>query len=165
MNYTQHYQLPQWVETDRILMDDFNDMTSAIDAALKTNADGLAAETAARTAALSEKGNCQLYFTSYVGTGGYGSGSPSSLAFPQQPLLVLVTGGTETFWGVTAAKKAMMLQRGHLFLPGQVDLKSCPATWSADGKAVSWYCVNSDAAGQMNAAGVTYSVVAFLTAG
>ena len=50
MNYTQNYQLPQWVETDRILMDDFNDMTSAIDAALKTNADGLAAEEAATKA-------------------------------------------------------------------------------------------------------------------
>ena len=25
MNYTQHYQLPQWVETDRILRTDFND--------------------------------------------------------------------------------------------------------------------------------------------
>ena len=161
MDYTANYQLPQWVDSDRILRTDFNSMTSAIDAALKTNADGLAANTAAHASF----GNCRLYATSYVGTGGYGSGSPSSLAFPQQPLLVLVTGGTETFWGVTAAKKAMMLQRGHLFLPGQVDLKSCPATWSADGKTVSWYCVSSDAAGQMNAAGVTYSVVAFLTAG
>ena len=57
MDYTANYQLPQWVDSDRILRTDFNSMTSAIDAALKTNADGLAAETAARTAALSEKGN------------------------------------------------------------------------------------------------------------
>ena len=165
MDYTANYQLPQWEDSDRILRTDFNSAYQKLDAAL----DGIQAEVdsndAANTAAHAAFGNCQLYATSYVGTGGYGSGSPSSLAFPQQPLLVLVTGGTETFWGVTAAKKAMMLQRGHLFLPGQVDLKSCPATWSADGKAVSWYCVNSDAAGQMNAAGVTYSVVAFLTAG
>ena len=34
MTYTQHYQLPQWVETDRILMEDFNDMTEKIDAAI-----------------------------------------------------------------------------------------------------------------------------------
>ena len=31
MNYTQNYQLPQWVETDRILMDDFNDMAEKIE--------------------------------------------------------------------------------------------------------------------------------------
>ena len=34
MNYTQHYQLPQWVETDRIMMDDFNDMTAKLDSGL-----------------------------------------------------------------------------------------------------------------------------------
>ena len=34
MNYTQHYQLPQWVETDRIMMDDFNDLTQKIDSGL-----------------------------------------------------------------------------------------------------------------------------------
>ena len=34
MNYTQNYQLPQWVETDRILMDDFNDMNEALDEAI-----------------------------------------------------------------------------------------------------------------------------------
>ena len=34
MDYTANYQLPQWVETDRILRTDFNSMTSAIDAAL-----------------------------------------------------------------------------------------------------------------------------------
>ena len=25
MNYTANYQLPQWVETDRIMMEDFNE--------------------------------------------------------------------------------------------------------------------------------------------
>mgnify|MGYP006078301679 CR=1 FL=1 len=34
MNYTQHYQLPQWVETDRIMMDNFNDMTAKLDTGL-----------------------------------------------------------------------------------------------------------------------------------
>ena len=61
MNYTTNYHLPQWVETDRILMDDFNDMTSAIDAALKTNADGLSANSAAiaaNDAQHSGFGNC-----------------------------------------------------------------------------------------------------------
>ena len=34
MNYTQHYQLPQWVDSDRIMMDDFNDMTAKLDSGL-----------------------------------------------------------------------------------------------------------------------------------
>lgn len=38
MNYTENYQLPQWVEDDRILRTDFNQMCSKIDVALASNA-------------------------------------------------------------------------------------------------------------------------------
>ena len=31
MNYTTNYHLPQWVESDRILMEDFNDAMAGID--------------------------------------------------------------------------------------------------------------------------------------
>ena len=31
MNYTNNYHLPQWVESDRILMEDFNDAMAGID--------------------------------------------------------------------------------------------------------------------------------------
>ena len=34
MNYTKNYHLPQWVETDRIMMEDFNDAMSDIDEGL-----------------------------------------------------------------------------------------------------------------------------------
>ena len=34
LNYTENYQLPQWVESDRVLMDDFNDAMDKTDAAL-----------------------------------------------------------------------------------------------------------------------------------
>ena len=40
MNYTQHYQLPQWVETDRIMMDDFNDLTAKLDSGLQQLVEG-----------------------------------------------------------------------------------------------------------------------------
>ena len=49
-NHTTNYQLPKWEKTDRIQMSDFNDMTATLDAALKANADAIAAETAARIA-------------------------------------------------------------------------------------------------------------------
>ena len=37
MNYTKNYQLPQWVESDRVLMDDFNDANAKVDRALAEN--------------------------------------------------------------------------------------------------------------------------------
>ena len=56
MNKTANFQLTQWEKTDRIMMEDFNRDNAAIDAALKSNADGVAAETAAREAADTELG-------------------------------------------------------------------------------------------------------------
>ena len=44
MNYTTNYHLPQWVESDRILMEDFNDAMAGIDQGLQ------GAQTAAETA-------------------------------------------------------------------------------------------------------------------
>lgn len=35
MNYTPNYQLPQWVESDRVLMTDFNDAMGKVDTAIK----------------------------------------------------------------------------------------------------------------------------------
>lgn len=38
MNYTEKYHLPQWVKEDRIMMEDFNQMCSDIEAGLERNA-------------------------------------------------------------------------------------------------------------------------------
>ena len=35
MNYTENYHLPQWVETDRVQMEDFNQMCADIDQGIK----------------------------------------------------------------------------------------------------------------------------------
>ena len=52
METTTNYKLPQWVKADQIKMQDFNAAFSALDTALKANADatatGLNAEIAAR---------------------------------------------------------------------------------------------------------------------
>ena len=34
LNYTENYQLSQWVKSDRVLMEDFNDVNKKIDAAI-----------------------------------------------------------------------------------------------------------------------------------
>ena len=38
MKYTEKYHLPQWVKEDRIMMEDFNQMCSDIEAGLERNA-------------------------------------------------------------------------------------------------------------------------------
>ena len=48
LNQTANYGLSQWDLTDRILMEDFNSDNRETDAALKANADAIAAETTAR---------------------------------------------------------------------------------------------------------------------
>ena len=50
MTKTTNYQLNQWAKSDRVMMDDFNADNAKIDAALKANADAIAAETTARVA-------------------------------------------------------------------------------------------------------------------
>ena len=50
MTKTTNYQLNQWAKSDRVMMDDFNADNATLDAALKANADTIAAETAARIA-------------------------------------------------------------------------------------------------------------------
>ena len=49
MTKTTNYQLPKWEKTDRVQMKDFNDMTATLDAALKANADAVAAKAEAET--------------------------------------------------------------------------------------------------------------------
>ena len=72
MNKTANFQLTQWEKTDRIMMEDFNRDNAAIDAALKGNADAVAAEPAAREAAdtaLGKKAGLQLIQTLTLATG------------------------------------------------------------------------------------------------
>lgn len=51
LQQTSNYQLSQWDAEDRILREDFNGDNSKLDEALKSQAEALAAETAARKAA------------------------------------------------------------------------------------------------------------------
>ena len=143
MNYTQNYQLPQWAETDRILMEDFNDMAEKIDDALADHSDSLdalQAADAANSAAIAAKGNCQLYTTSYIGTGTYGAGHGNTLTFPKKPLVVAVAGdpGNEMFIAFRGVGQSLAYVKG---------MYNLGFTWS--GNTLSWYRVDS-AAKQFN---------------
>ena len=150
MTYTQNYQLPQWVKSDRILMDDFNDANAKIDAALKSHDDSLAGH----AAQLENFGNCIFYTTVYTGTGGKGSGNRNTLTFPHTPYFVAVFGQNEG---------QLFLLRGaggYAFLGTDLNYHGT-AAWS--GKSVSWYH-DSDTRPQLNTSGKQYRVLALLAA-
>ena len=147
VTYTTNYQLPQWVKSDRIMMDDFNDANSKIDTALKSQADALnSLETN-----MASLGNCQLYYTTYTGTGTYGSSHPTTLTFPGYPALVVLFSGDSGY--MIAARSSN--RAVHFFN----DTSCIQVIWSEN--TLSWSHYQSDVH-QLNAAGVTYSVVALL---
>ena len=88
MTYTTNYQLPQWVKSDRILMDDFNDANQKLDTALKSQADSLASH----AAQLLTRGNCTIQLSSYTGNGGSGEASPTVVNFPSRPAFFIAAG-------------------------------------------------------------------------
>ena len=86
MEYTSNYHLPQWVETDRIMMGDFNDAMASLESGITTAQ--AAADSAQQEA--EEKG---FVIGSYTGNGEdqYDSGQLIELGF--RPRFVIITRG------------------------------------------------------------------------
>lgn len=156
-NHTENYGLSQWEKTDKVVMEDFNEDNAKIDAAIKAaegRVDDLAGTVSGLSPALSRKGNCQIYSTTYVGSGPYGASNPNRLTFPGKPLLVLITDGK------TADFLALM-PGGYGVNVGGNSYQTI-ATWGSN--YVSWYN-NQSALIQKNGSNYTYYVVAFLSVG
>ena len=147
-NHTTNYQLSQWERTDQVRMEDFNADNAKLDTALAAQAETLAAH----TQALSKLGNCQVYTTTYVGSGKSGEDNPTTLTFPHKPLLVIVA-------GPAYSATIIMPQGAEFILHLEGNNGTCHATWY--GNSVSWYSTNGSMI-QMSG-GVTYHVVAFLS--
>lgn len=93
MNKTANFQLNQWEKTDRIMMEDFNRDNAAIDAALKSNAEAVAAETAAREAAdtaLGKKAGLQLIQTVPFPEGGSSADKPLTIQWSDWAIVLAV---------------------------------------------------------------------------
>ena len=171
-SYTTNYQLNQWEGTDKVLRTEFNADNAKIDAALKANADAIAAEAAAREAAVSAEaearqaadagfGNCKVAYGTYTGTGTYGAQHRNTLTFPFEPKLVIVqsaySAATDGTSSSTNNKAMMVLVRpvaSYVFVNGDF---SSSITWS--GNTVSWQGVNESF--QLNQSGTPYVYVAF----
>ena len=140
LNQTANYGLSQWEATDRILMENFNSDNAKLDAALKEHDDELSA-----------KGNCQIWTTSYVGSGNYGEDNPSTLAFPFAPAMVLIVGHFSAAVTTGGATSLISFQSS--------DTVSCNTSWSQDGTQLTWYNTQHED-DQMNSSDWTYWVVA-----
>lgn len=114
MNYTTNYHLPQWAETDRIMMEDFNDAMSDIDQGIKTAQDTAdtaesKADAAQTTATAAQTTATAAYCPSnkpYV-VGSYeGTGSTQNVTLGFKPTMVIVyeigTGSSEDDQGSTS---------------------------------------------------------------
>ena len=140
-NCTEHYHLNQWEPEDKVLRTDFN----ADNAKLETALTALSAQVA-------KMGNCQIWTTRYVGTGTCGAEHPTTLTFPQKPLVAMIEsgGGTPTF---------LLPRNGWLYV-AESDYPMNYLSW--DGCTASWYTasVNQYPASQLNAPNLTYYVIA-----
>lgn len=173
-NYTDNYKLCQWEAEDRVLRTEFNEDNAKIDAALvslSSAVSGKASSSAVsslqsllnslkttvsqQTATLSGKGNCQIYATTYVGTGRYGSDAPCSVSFPLKPMVVFVT-GPDSYQGIFTQGSS-----GHYAAYLGVSGSYVAVTWGS--KSVTWYS-DKAASLQLNTAGKTYTVTALLKA-
>ena len=122
MNYTQNHHLPQWVKSDRIRMDDFNDAMANIESGLnaadaaqsaaasalsKANAAQSAAQTAQSAANAAQSAANRAFSTenmpfvvgSYVGCGT----EAAHIGLGFKPSLVIVSGVTESASGFDPA--------------------------------------------------------------
>ena len=108
----------------------------------------ITAEAQARAAALALKGNCQIYFSSYVGDGEL----TKTLTFPGKPLLVNVQGDNLIGQGIYGNPNFMCRTSGTYGL-------ACSATWS--GNSLTWD-IFQDASLGCNYSGFTYLVIALM---
>ena len=150
-NQTPNYKLSQWERADKVQMEDFNADNAKVDAALTSAAEAHAA----LTAEVSKRGNCQIWATTYTGTGVYGKEPPNPLTFPRPPLLVMIFYKGDTPPIMIAPRgtpRVCPFRNGHNF-------SSTYVTWS--GNNMSWWSdVNSY--NQMNSEKFEFSVIAFL---
>lgn len=149
-NYTENYGLCQWEATDQVLRTEFNEDNAKVDAALQ----GLTETVGTISVQIKKAGNCQIYTTTYTGTGRSGEGSPNQLTFPAQPwLLAIISKNTGSIMiAVNGQPTSWSRQTGAAWNN---------FTWS--GNTVSWY--GNDSESQMNDRNTQHVVVAFLQAG
>ena len=154
-NQTSNYGLNQWEATDQVLRTEFNADNAKIDAALKGLADKdaeLEGTLAGQAAEIVKRGNCSIEHLTYVGNGGYGSGSPTRITFSKLPVLFLITGNNHFAFGSQFINN-LLIDLGDTHPNGE-------GSWS--GTRYSFTQINAKS--QLNTKDETYHVFAFYVA-
>lgn len=164
-NQTTNYDLSQWLPTDTVHHEDFNGDNAKLDAALAAKADAadlssltqtvstLSATVGGHTTALTGKGNCQIYYSIYTGTGSSGSGAPIRITFSAKPILVFIVDSSNDV--------TMRMVQGVTQAQASNSFDWAAVSWS--GNILGWYADN--AAAQMNKSGTKYYIIALLKCG
>ena len=160
-NQTTNYQLNQWEPTDPVLRTDFNADNAKLDAALKTLENGkagieeleaLSLSVSGNAAQLSKKGNCQIWTTTYEGTGG---SNQNRLTLPAQPLFLCVLN--------QEGPEIMFLTYGMDWAYSFGEAPVLNQVYWEEGNLLRWCLMDSAGPeGQMNTYGDTYLVFALL---
>ena len=133
MNYTENYQLPQWVETDRIMMEDFNEAMAKVDEGC---------------------GNCRIVYGSYVGTGLASMDHPNMLTFTQTPKFVAIANNDTHLFLVQGVAYAYVYKQENTYR-NQVNWTDTGVSWNVPNNY-------QDAYAQMDTEGSTYFYIALL---
>ena len=133
MEYTTNYHLPQWVETDRIMMGDFNEAMSSIEEGMSSNA-----------VAAAEK---PYVVGSYIGDG---STTDRKITLGFRPRFVIISGATRS---TSSSSEAL----GRFAFMSQ-DTTGAMGSLNSNGFSVS---NNSFPYPQLNASNCTYGYIAF----
>lgn len=170
-SYTEHYHLSQWVQSDAVLMDDFNADNARIDAAVKAvdqRVDGLSqavegkaaqsalssevssriAAVSSLNAAVSRRGNCQITVTPYTGDGA----TTRTFSFPAVPKLIIITGPQAVAF--LAGNRGVSIAQDSY---GSSGPSSFGLNWSGTQLTISF----STAEKMMNANNGAYQMIAF----
>ena len=86
-HHTTNYDLNQWEASDKVLRTEFNTDNAKIDAALKANADAIAAEAAGLAALTATAGTLRFDSFSYVGNG---NDTQNQRTFPHKPVMFII---------------------------------------------------------------------------
>ena len=154
-NKTPNLNLHSWVETDPVLMREFNENFNALDAAHAALSESLDTESAAMNSSISAMQTQMLKTVSgsYVGDGT----ASKTLFFSGAPKVVMVS--EEGYGGIY---KSMTMFSGYndvMCYTTYNSCSSCSVTWS--GTSVSWKLKSSTYLDMLNSNGMTYHYIAF----
>ncbi len=153
-NYTEHYGLCQWEETDQVLREEFNQDNAKMDAELNTLAQMVIQQKEVlekQQESITKLGNCQIYTASYTGDG---ETKTMSHVFPHKPIVVMIM----SMWTglLSNASDIIACQGKTIPIVGYDELE---ITWS--GNTMAWFYDGSTEV-LLNYPNRSYQIVALL---